>query len=121
MGKAFTGSGKTLAFALPIIARIMNNPAPSRFPKCLVLSPTRELCLQLTKSISELAPSLKCVAVYGGADSYSQINALKGKVDVVCATPGRLRDMMERNYFVRLSSLFCSIILKFDFLKFFFS
>ena len=53
------------------------------------------------RSIQELAPQLKCLAVYGGAGYESQIGPLRGKVDIVCATPGRLRDLMERKEFVR--------------------
>lgn len=101
IGKAFTGSGKTLAFAIPIISRLLRNPETmkNKFPKCLVLSPTRELCLQLTKTISELCPRLKCLAVYGGAGMNEQTNALRGHIDIVCATPGRLRDLTNRQYF----------------------
>ncbi|RMZ93704.1 DEAD DEAH box helicase, partial [Brachionus plicatilis] len=100
VGKAFTGSGKTLAFAIPIVSRILTSENKSRFPKCLVLSPTRELCLQLTKAIQELSPSLKCISVLGGTGYESQIRALNGKVDIVCATPGRLRDLMNRKNFI---------------------
>ena len=97
VGKAFTGSGKTLAFAIPIINKIFKSEKQaSRFPKCLVLSPTRELCLQLSATIKELAPGLKCVSVYGGANTSEQIRALEGKVDIVCATPGRLQDLINR-------------------------
>ena len=52
------------------------------------------------RSIQELAPQLKCLAIYGGTGYESQIVPLKGKVDIVCATPGRLRDLMERKNFV---------------------
>ncbi len=101
VGKAFTGSGKTLAFAIPIITKILNSAnRTSRNPKCLILSPTRELCLQLQTCIQELAPYLKCLAIYGGADYNSQVMPLRGKVDIVCATPGRLRDLMQRGTFV---------------------
>lgn len=100
VGKAFTGSGKTLAFAIPIITRIMNSTTPSTGkPRCLVLSPTRELCLQLTKSIAELAPKLRCVSIYGGAGMQDQMRALETGVDIVCATPGRLGDLMQRKCF----------------------
>ncbi len=101
VGKAFTGSGKTLAFAIPIISKILNSPNKASLnPKCLILSPTRELCLQLQTCIQDLAPYLKCLAIYGGADYLSQVRPLRGKVDIVCATPGRLRDLMQRGDFV---------------------
>jgi ATP-dependent RNA helicase DeaD len=63
------------------------------------LAPTRELCLQLSSTIKQLAPGLRCVSVYGGAGLQEQISALEGKVDIVCATPGRLKDLMNRNSF----------------------
>lgn len=100
VGKAFTGSGKTLAFAIPIITKILNSSNKnSRSPKCLVLSPTRELCLQLQKCIQQLAPSLNTLAVYGGDGYRNQMNAFNGKVDIICATPGRLRDFMMKKVF----------------------
>jgi len=100
VGKAFTGSGKTLAFAIPIINKIFHSDKErSRYPKCLVLAPTRELCLQLSATIKQLAPGLKCISVYGGAGLQEQVEALQGTVDIVCATPGRLQDLMNRNSF----------------------
>lgn len=102
IGKAETGSGKTLAFAIPIILKVLNSSNKQkgrRLPKCLVLSPTRELCLQLYRAIQDLAPKLRCVALYGGAGLNSQIRELERGVDIVCATPGRLRDLSERKSF----------------------
>ena len=64
-----------------------------------MLSPTRELCLQLSSTIKELAPGLTCVSVYGGAGLREQISALEDKVDIVCATPGRLQDLINRKHF----------------------
>ena len=63
------------------------------------MAPTRELCIQLSTTIQKLAPGLKCVSIYGGAGMQEQIQALEGKVDIVCATPGRLRDLINRNNF----------------------
>lgn len=101
VGKAFTGSGKTLAFAIPIINKILNcQNLMSPYPKCLILSPTRELCLQLTRCFQELAPNLRCLAIYGGSDYESQIRPLRRGIDIICATPGRLNDLINRNYFV---------------------
>jgi len=99
VGKAFTGSGKTLAFAIPIIAKILKNPNKNRNPKCIVLSPTRELCIQLQKCVQELAPSLRCLAVYGGGNYREQLSYFNGRVDIICATPGRLKDFMGKNIF----------------------
>ena len=69
------------------------------YPKCLVLSPTRELCQQIQRSIQELAPQLSCVAVYGGGSVSLQISQLSRGCDIICATPGRLRDLLERESF----------------------
>ena len=105
VGKAFTGSGKTLAFAIPIINKIFNSEnINSRNPKCLVLAPTRELCIQLSDTIKKLAPGLNCVSVYGGTGMQEQMRALEGNVDIICATPGRLRDMINRES-IKISEL----------------
>ena len=58
------------------------------------------LFMKFDRAIQELAPQLKCVSVFGGTDYQEQISALSGKVDIVCATPGRLRDLMQRKTFV---------------------
>ena len=69
------------------------------YPKCLVLSPTRELCQQIQRSIQELTPTLKCVAVYGGSSVATQMSQLRNGCDIICATPGRLRDLLDRRAF----------------------
>ncbi|KAH9260778.1 hypothetical protein BASA81_001245 [Batrachochytrium salamandrivorans] len=98
-----TGSGKTVAYALPTLEKIMANPsqggnhAPQGSPRALVLAPTRELALQVHREFEKLAPHMNSVAVYGGADPFKQSQQLKGQVDVVIGTPGRVIDFMERN------------------------
>ena len=96
IGCAETGTGKTAAFLLPIIQRISERPRPG--VRVLVLSPTRELALQIQKNYSELNPvkSNRSVVVMGGANMRTQINELRRSVTVVVATPGRLLDLMER-------------------------
>ena len=93
---AQTGTGKTAAYGLPILQKV--NPS-SRSTQAIVLSPTRELCLQIAddlKDYSRYIDGLHVQAVYGGASIDSQIRALKKGVQVIVATPGRLIDLMNR-------------------------
>jgi len=96
LGKAKTGSGKTLAFGLPIVEGL--EPADPFHPKALVLVPTRELAMQVTRDLEPLiaARGLRLVTVYGGASMKDQIDALTAGVELLIATPGRLIDLMER-------------------------
>ncbi|MGQ0623062.1 MAG: DEAD/DEAH box helicase [Sporichthyaceae bacterium] len=101
LGRAQTGSGKTLAFGLPMLTRLAATvPAnPGRtVPRGLVLVPTRELAHQVADNLVPLGHTvdLRVTMVYGGAPIRRQIDALRGKVDVVVATPGRLLDLIER-------------------------
>ena len=93
---AQTGTGKTAAYGLPVLQKV--NPAESCV-QALVISPTRELCLQIAddlKAYSKYIDGLHVLAVYGGANIETQIRQLKKGVQVVVATPGRLVDLMER-------------------------
>lgn len=93
---AQTGTGKTAAYGLPVLQKV--NPA-DRTTQAVILSPTRELCLQITgdlKDYSRYIDGLHVVAVYGGSSIESQIKALKRGAQVIVATPGRLIDLMER-------------------------
>ncbi len=95
-GLAQTGSGKTAAFGLPLLQHL---DAEARGVQALVLSPTRELCVQITADFERFAARLDRVsvlAVYGGAGIQAQIGRLKKGVQVVVATPGRLMDLIER-------------------------
>lgn len=92
---------KAIFYFINVLFVLKSPNKTSRFPKCLVLAPTRELCLQIHKSISELAPELRCTAVYGGAGMQNQIRELGTHCDIVCATPGRLKDLMQRQHFVQ--------------------
>src|SRR5205809_2974828 len=96
IGTAQTGSGKTAAFLLPILQRLMKQP-PAR-TRALVLSPTRELAAQTQAALGPLAKGtrIRGAAVYGGVGMAPQEHALRGGVDVVVATPGRLLDHMSR-------------------------
>jgi ATP-dependent RNA helicase DeaD len=96
IGLAQTGTGKTAAFGLPLLNRIdINNPEV----QALVLSPTRELCMQIEVEFGKYAQFMKgfrSVAVYGGVPIGGQIRELKRGASVVVATPGRLIDLLER-------------------------
>ena len=93
---AQTGTGKTAAFGLPVLQKV--NPA-DRSTQAVILSPTRELCLQIAedlKDYSRYIDGLHVLAVYGGSSIESQIRALRKGVQVIVATPGRLIDLMNR-------------------------
>ena len=96
IGTAQTGSGKTAAFLLPILQRLLKQP--HRGTAALVLSPTRELAAQTEAALRPLAKGtrIRGAAVYGGVGMAPQEHALRGGVDVVVATPGRLLDHMQR-------------------------
>jgi len=96
MAFAQTGTGKTAAFGLPVLQLSDEN---EKHPQALILCPTRELCLQITRDMADFSkyrPQVSVVAVYGGASMSQQIKALKRGAQVVVGTPGRLRDLIER-------------------------
>lgn len=93
---AQTGTGKTAAFGLPVLQRI--NPELN-VPQALILSPTRELCLQIASDLADFSkylPDVKVLPVYGGSSIESQIRSLRKGVQVIVATPGRLIDLINR-------------------------
>ena len=95
MGLAQTGTGKTAAFTLPIVQRLLGGPRRAR---ALILTPTRELAVQVKESFAKYAEhsGLVIVDIYGGVPLGPQEQALRTGVDVIVATPGRLLDHMER-------------------------
>jgi Superfamily II DNA and RNA helicases len=95
MGLAQTGTGKTAAFALPIVNRLLDGPRRTRV---LVLTPTRELCIQVEESVRKYAKHapLGVAAIYGGVPLEPQQKKLRAGVDIVVATPGRLIDHLDR-------------------------
>lgn len=96
IGLAQTGTGKTAAFGLPSIE---NLSLENNYPQLLVLSPTRELCMQITRDIESYAKfinGLNVVAVYGGASIETQIQQLRKGSHIVVATPGRIFDLVRR-------------------------
>ena len=93
---AQTGTGKTAAFGLPVIQKI---DVSDNYPQALILSPTRELCLQIASDLNDYSKyisGLKILPVYGGSSIESQIRTLKKGVQIIVATPGRLIDLMNR-------------------------
>ena len=101
---AQTGTGKTAAYGLPLLQKLSSpeNPAPDPVVSgtaAIILSPTRELCLQIAddlESFSKYLPEVRILPVYGGTDIMPQIRALRQGVHIIVATPGRLIDLMNR-------------------------
>ena len=96
IAKAPTGTGKTMAFGIPIIERI---DPDSEDVQAVILAPTRELAMQITQELREVAvchEGVRVVCLYGGEPIGKQINALKRRPQIVVATPGRLSDHMKR-------------------------
>ena len=102
LGSAQTGTGKTAAFAIPIIQHLAKRQKPDgkRKVTTLVVTPTRELALQIGDSFTAYAKytPIKNTVIYGGVGQNSQTEALKRGVDVLVATPGRLLDLMDQGY-----------------------
>ncbi|MEU6947753.1 DEAD/DEAH box helicase [Streptomyces sp. NPDC046316] len=98
LGRGRTGSGKTLAFGLALLARTAGQHAEPRQPLALVLVPTRELAQQVTDALTPYARAVKLrlATVVGGMPIGRQANALRGGVEVLVATPGRLKDLIDR-------------------------
>ncbi len=106
IGRDRTGSGKTLAFCLPVLERMRKNGnyfknVQGQRPLILILVPTRELAIQVTKELNRFKNSPKeyrLLSVYGGTDINKQINALMNGVEVVVGTPGRIIDLISREH-----------------------
>ena len=99
IGQAQTGTGKTAAFGLPVLEVIQGG---SLQPQALILSPTRELCLQIAEELNSLkgTRNISIIPLYGGQPIEIQLKALKRGVDVAVGTPGRIMDLMERGALV---------------------
>ncbi|MFJ6698598.1 DEAD/DEAH box helicase [Streptomyces sp. NPDC091272] len=98
LGRGRTGSGKTLAFGLALLARTAGRRAEPHAPLALVLVPTRELAQQVTDALTPYATAvnLRLTTVVGGMSLTKQANALRRGAEVLVATPGRLKDLIER-------------------------
>ena len=101
LGCAQTGTGKTAAFALPILQLLSNKDSQQNGPrtlKSLILSPTRELAIQIAESFTSYGKhtGLKHAVIFGGVSAHHQINQLRNGIDILVATPGRLLDLMNQ-------------------------
>ena len=106
LGCAQTGTGKTCAFAVPILQRLEAKTGPKRPIRALILTPTRELAIQIGESFQAYGRYLKLrhTVIFGGVGQNPQVEALKRGVDILVATPGRLMDLHDQG-FVSLDSL----------------
>lgn len=103
---AQTGTGKTAAFTLPIIQHLTERRTSERGIKALIVTPTRELAIQIDESIAAYGKyaAIKHAVIFGGVNQFSQVNQLKSGVDILVATPGRLLDLYNQG-FIRLNQL----------------
>ncbi len=101
-GQAQTGTGKTAAFLLATFQRLINNKnKKNKGPRALILAPTRELAIQIHKDAKLLSAylDLNFALIYGGTDYQKQLNSLKGNVDIIIGTPGRIIDFYKQKAF----------------------
>jgi ATP-dependent RNA helicase RhlE len=107
---AQTGTGKTLAFLLPLLERLLRS-TPSPAGTALILTPTRELAIQISEAFSQLAAGtgLRAAVVVGGLNEQSQLQTIRKGAQVLVATPGRLTDFLERKL-VRLGAVHTLIL-----------
>ena len=99
VGQAQTGTGKTAAFALPILGRWLSEPSHAKAPYALVLTPTRELAIQVAEAFArygQAIPNFQVLPIYGGQPFGGQLNGLKRGAQVVVGTPGRIIDHLKR-------------------------
>jgi superfamily II DNA/RNA helicase len=100
LGRGRTGSGKTLAFAIPLVARLAGGFTSACRPRGLVLVPTRELASQVMAALAPLARAMDLTvsAIFGGTGQNPQVAALRKRVDIIVACPGRLADLIEQGH-----------------------
>jgi ATP-dependent RNA helicase RhlE len=102
MGCAQTGTGKTAAFAIPILQNLVKTQKNEgrRKIRCLILTPTRELAIQIEENIKDYGSNLNLrhAVIFGGVSQLNQINRLKNGIDILVATPGRLLDLQQQGY-----------------------
>jgi superfamily II DNA/RNA helicase len=103
LGRGRTGSGKTIAFGAPLVESVLRAGAGKRrefgrLPKAIILAPTRELALQIDRTVQPIARSvgLFTTQIYGGVPQARQVGALKKGVDIIIGTPGRIEDLIEQ-------------------------
>ncbi len=116
LGRGKTGSGKTIAFGAPLVERLMENMGgagrkPGRKPRALILAPTRELAMQIDRTIQPIARSvgMNTTTIVGGVPQYKQVSTLQRGVDIVIATPGRVEDLIEQGR-LDLSEVYVTVL-----------
>ncbi|CAL8243472.1 unnamed protein product [Lota lota] len=98
IGQARTGTGKTFSFAIPLVEKLQNDSVDwyrGRAPKVLVLTPTRELAIQVAKDFKDITKKLSVTCFYGGSSYNPQIDAIRNGIDVLVGTPGRIKDHLQ--------------------------
>ncbi|CAL8353225.1 unnamed protein product [Merluccius merluccius] len=98
IGQARTGTGKTFSFAIPLVEKLQNESTDwyrGRAPKVLVLTPTRELAIQVAKDFKDITKRLSVTCFYGGSSYNPQIDAIRNGIDVLVGTPGRIKDHLQ--------------------------
>ncbi|WP_056928689.1 DEAD/DEAH box helicase [Candidatus Symbiothrix dinenymphae] len=100
LGLAQTGTGKTAAFVIPIIQHLHRDNNPCKGIRALILTPTRELAIQISDCIHDYAKytAIRHTVIFGGVKQQAQTDALRRNVDILVATPGRLLDLMKQGY-----------------------
>jgi superfamily II DNA/RNA helicase len=100
LGRGRTGSGKTISFSIPLVAGLANGFTSAGRPRGLVLVPTRELASQVQAVLAPLAQAmdLTVATIFGGTGQNAQVAALRNRVDIVVACPGRLADLIEQGH-----------------------
>ena len=111
LGCAQTGTGKTCAFSVPIIQRLCREEGKPGVVRALILTPTRELALQIYENICQYARYMPCAAavIFGGVSQVPQVEAIQRGADILIATPGRLWDLMGQNI-VKLNKVECFVL-----------
>ncbi|XP_067092026.1 nucleolar RNA helicase 2 [Osmerus mordax] len=100
VGQARTGTGKTFSFAVPLVEKLQADPedkSRGRAPKVLVLTPTRELAIQVAKDFKDVTKKLSLTCFYGGSSYMPQLDAIRSGIDILVGTPGRIKDHLQNN------------------------
>ncbi|XP_070684084.1 nucleolar RNA helicase 2 isoform X1 [Pempheris klunzingeri] len=100
IAQARTGTGKTFSFAIPLVEKLQKDSAMSvrgRAPKVLVLTPTRELAIQVAKDFKDISKRLSLACFYGGSSYNPQIDAIRNGIDILVGTPGRIKDHIQNH------------------------
>ncbi|XP_034381621.1 nucleolar RNA helicase 2 isoform X3 [Cyclopterus lumpus] len=100
IAQARTGTGKTFSFAIPLVEKLQTNAGAftrGRAPKVLVLTPTRELAIQVAKDFKDITRKLALTCFYGGSSYNPQLDAIRNGIDILVGTPGRIKDHLQNN------------------------